>query len=113
MQDETKSLLKHHLEDIKKETKGASLGREAGTPPPKLNLALVIDGKTLSFALEKKLEKYFLALCERCSSVVCCRATPIQKVSLEDGEFELQTIETFILPLETFFFNYPYSQEYS
>ncbi|KAL5011267.1 hypothetical protein ScPMuIL_009818 [Solemya velum] len=77
--EETKSLLQHHLGEIKKEERGASLGREPGSPPPKLDLALVIDGKTLTFALEESVEKYFLALCERCSSVVCCRATPIQK----------------------------------
>lgn len=40
---------------------------------------LVIDGKSLTFALDKKLEKEFLELTSRCSSVICCRSSPKQK----------------------------------
>ncbi|CAH8360907.1 unnamed protein product [Eruca vesicaria subsp. sativa] len=40
---------------------------------------LVIDGKSLTFALDKKLEKEFLELASRCSSVICCRSSPKQK----------------------------------
>jgi phospholipid-transporting ATPase len=42
-------------------------------------LALVIDGKSLTFALEKDLEKLFLDLALMCKSVVCCRVSPLQK----------------------------------
>lgn len=46
----------------------------------KADYALVVDGKTLAFCLVKSLEKKFLRLTQMCNSVVCCRATPIQKV---------------------------------
>ncbi|CAG8467752.1 4457_t:CDS:10 [Acaulospora colombiana] len=42
-------------------------------------LALVIDGRTLEFALEKDLEKTFLELATMCKAVVCCRVSPLQK----------------------------------
>lgn len=43
------------------------------------NLALVIDGKSLTFALEKDLEKLFLDLAVMCKAVICCRVSPLQK----------------------------------
>lgn len=42
-------------------------------------LALVIDGKSLTFALEKDLEKLFLDLAIMCKAVICCRVSPLQK----------------------------------
>ena len=42
-------------------------------------LALVIDGKSLAFALEKDMERLFLDLALLCKSVVCCRVSPLQK----------------------------------
>jgi phospholipid-transporting ATPase len=42
-------------------------------------LALIIDGRTLEFALEKDLEKTFLELATLCKAVVCCRVSPLQK----------------------------------
>ncbi|BGP12149.1 hypothetical protein JCM10213_004714 [Rhodosporidiobolus nylandii] len=42
-------------------------------------LALIIDGKSLSFALEKELSKTFLELAVMCKAVVCCRVSPLQK----------------------------------
>ena len=42
-------------------------------------LALVIDGKSLTFALEKDLEKEFLDLAVMCKAVICCRVSPLQK----------------------------------
>ncbi|XP_023711362.1 probable phospholipid-transporting ATPase VD isoform X3 [Cryptotermes secundus] len=43
--------------------------------------ALVIDGKTLTYILDQRsnLQKPFLQLTRYCSSVLCCRATPLQK----------------------------------
>lgn len=48
------------------------------------NRALVIDGKTLTFILDPKsnLTKPFLELTRFCSSVLCCRSTPLQKAFL-------------------------------
>ncbi|XP_069492689.1 phospholipid-transporting ATPase VA [Ambystoma mexicanum] len=42
-------------------------------------LGLVIDGKTLAYALDRSLEDAFLSLARRCRSVLCCRSTPLQK----------------------------------
>ncbi|RCI16276.1 hypothetical protein L249_2174 [Ophiocordyceps polyrhachis-furcata BCC 54312] len=42
-------------------------------------LALVIDGKSLTFALERELEKTFLDLAVMCKAVICCRVSPLQK----------------------------------
>lgn len=42
-------------------------------------LALVIDGKSLTYALEKDMEKLFLDLAVICKAVVCCRVSPLQK----------------------------------
>ncbi|GAB7360255.1 hypothetical protein MBLNU230_g8015t1 [Neophaeotheca triangularis] len=42
-------------------------------------LALVIDGKSLTYALEKGMEKLFLDLAVMCKAVICCRVSPLQK----------------------------------
>lgn len=42
-------------------------------------LALVIDGKSLTFALEKDMEKLFLDLAVKCKALICCRVSPLQK----------------------------------
>ncbi|KAK9052411.1 hypothetical protein SSX86_029040 [Deinandra increscens subsp. villosa] len=41
--------------------------------------ALIIDGRSLGFALEKNLESLFLKVAIDCSSVICCRSSPKQK----------------------------------
>ncbi|VDN51597.1 unnamed protein product [Dracunculus medinensis] len=41
--------------------------------------ALVINGNSLSFALEENLEKAFLDIGCLCQAVLCCRVTPLQK----------------------------------
>ncbi|XP_030580873.1 phospholipid-transporting ATPase VD isoform X2 [Archocentrus centrarchus] len=40
---------------------------------------LVIDGRTLAWALEDELRSNFLELSRRCKAVICCRSTPLQK----------------------------------
>ena len=42
-------------------------------------LALIIDGKSLTFALERDMEKLFLDLAVSCKAVICCRVSPLQK----------------------------------
>lgn len=42
-------------------------------------LALIIDGKSLTYALERDLEKDFLDLAVMCKAVICCRVSPLQK----------------------------------
>ncbi|OCH92040.1 calcium transporting ATPase [Obba rivulosa] len=43
------------------------------------DLALIIDGKSLTFALEKEISKTFLELAIMCKAVICCRVSPLQK----------------------------------
>ncbi|KAI9803259.1 MAG: hypothetical protein M1825_002050 [Sarcosagium campestre] len=43
------------------------------------SLALIIDGKSLTYALEKDMEKMFLDLAVICKAVICCRVSPLQK----------------------------------
>ncbi|KAG5439930.1 hypothetical protein PCANB_000212 [Pneumocystis canis] len=42
-------------------------------------LALIIDGRSLTYALEKEIEKKFINLAVLCKTVICCRASPLQK----------------------------------
>ncbi|KAI0841759.1 phospholipid-translocating P-type ATPase [Hypoxylon sp. FL0890] len=42
-------------------------------------LALVIDGKSLTFALEPDMERIFYDLAVMCKAVICCRVSPLQK----------------------------------
>lgn len=41
--------------------------------------ALVIDGKSLVYALEDNIKHMFLELAMHCASVICCRSSPKQK----------------------------------
>ncbi|XWS69846.1 hypothetical protein CRYUN_Cryun04dG0213300 [Craigia yunnanensis] len=41
--------------------------------------ALIIDGKSLAYALEDDMKKNFLELAIGCASVICCRSSPKQK----------------------------------
>jgi magnesium-transporting ATPase (P-type) len=41
--------------------------------------ALIIDGKSLMYALEDDLKKDLLKLATQCASVICCRVSPKQK----------------------------------
>ncbi|KAI9298383.1 phospholipid-translocating P-type ATPase, partial [Neoconidiobolus thromboides FSU 785] len=49
--------------------------RDAGVE----SLALIIDGKTLNFALSNECEALFYDLATKCKAVVCCRVSPLQK----------------------------------
>lgn len=46
---------------------------------PHAAFALIIDGKTLSYALEDDMKNQFLSLAVDCASVICCRVSPKQK----------------------------------
>lgn len=41
--------------------------------------ALIIDGKSLMYALEDGLKEDLLSLATQCASVICCRVSPKQK----------------------------------
>ncbi|XWS51296.1 hypothetical protein CRYUN_Cryun12cG0164700 [Craigia yunnanensis] len=42
-------------------------------------LALIVDGKSLTYALEDDVKEIFLELAIGCASVICCRSSPKQK----------------------------------
>ena len=44
--------------------------------------ALVINGSTLHFALEKDVRNLFLRIATSCASVICCRCSPLQKAMI-------------------------------
>ncbi|KAI8440532.1 hypothetical protein MSG28_001780 [Choristoneura fumiferana] len=67
---------KEHAESTIKSYLGLS-GAELGAG----GRALVVDGRTLTYILDRRsgLVAPFLSLARRCSAVLCCRATPLQK----------------------------------
>ncbi|XP_061048222.1 phospholipid-transporting ATPase VD isoform X4 [Eubalaena glacialis] len=56
-----------------------ALHQPPAPPDSGLRAGLIINGKTLEFALQESLQRQFLELAARCHAVVCCRATPLQK----------------------------------
>jgi hypothetical protein len=68
--------------------------RQIGTSVS-MSFALIIDGKSLSYALEDDAKNNFLNLAIGCSSVICCRSSPKQKA-----------LVNFHLTLPLFFFSY-------
>ncbi|XP_039097040.1 probable phospholipid-transporting ATPase VD [Hyaena hyaena] len=60
-----------------------------------LRAGLIINGKTLEFALQESLQRQFLELTACCQAVVCCRATPLQKsevVKLVRSHLQVMTL---------------------
>ncbi|KDQ19994.1 hypothetical protein BOTBODRAFT_125521 [Botryobasidium botryosum FD-172 SS1] len=66
---DTKEFITKRLSAIKSQRKSGELE----------DMALVIDGKSLTYALEKELSKDFLELAILCKAVICCRVSPLQK----------------------------------
>ncbi|KAJ1930063.1 aminophospholipid translocase [Tieghemiomyces parasiticus] len=64
-------------EFLEKKLRAIKEGR--GTNVDFESLALIIDGKTLEFALQPDLELVFLEIATMCKAVVCCRVSPLQK----------------------------------
>lgn len=48
-------------------------------------LSLIIDGKCLMYALDPSLRGTLLNLSLNCTSVVCCRVSPLQKAQVRKG----------------------------
>lgn len=48
------------------------------------NVALIVDGTTLKYALSCDLRREFLDLCISCQVVICCRVSPMQKAEVVD-----------------------------
>ena len=51
-------------------------------PNRRNEVSIVVDGKTLIFALDHSLQKDFIDLLSSCSSVICCRVSPLQKAEV-------------------------------
>ncbi|XP_060047702.1 phospholipid-transporting ATPase IB-like isoform X2 [Erinaceus europaeus] len=54
---------------------GTFLGKEN-------DLALIIDGETLNYALDSEIKRKFLSLALSCKAVLCCRVSPLQKAEI-------------------------------
>uniref|UniRef100_A0A4W5JWT6 Phospholipid-transporting ATPase n=1 Tax=Hucho hucho TaxID=62062 RepID=A0A4W5JWT6_9TELE len=65
--DATRETLNHHCGML-----GDALHKEN-------DFALIIDGKTLKYALTFGARQYFLDLALSCKAVICCRVSPLQK----------------------------------
>ncbi|XP_046878953.1 probable phospholipid-transporting ATPase IA isoform X3 [Hypomesus transpacificus] len=65
--DATRETLSHHCGML-----GDALHKEN-------DFALIIDGKTLKYALTFGARQYFLDLALSCKAVICCRVSPLQK----------------------------------
>ncbi|XP_011034150.1 PREDICTED: phospholipid-transporting ATPase 3 [Populus euphratica] len=72
IKEEVKKELKKYLEEAQHYLHSA--------PEPKLTL--VIDGKCLMYALDPTLRVMLLNLSLNCTSVVCCRVSPLQKAQV-------------------------------
>ncbi|KAL9251249.1 putative phospholipid-transporting ATPase 8 [Drosera capensis] len=72
------AVTKASLENVKKQISDAVSQITAGKGNSS-SFGLIIDGTSLSFALDKNLEKSFLKLALSCESVLCCRSSPKQK----------------------------------
>jgi len=58
--------------------------------------ALIIDGKSLAYALEEDMKGIFLELAIGCASVICCRSSPKQKALVSSYFILLSSIITVI-----------------
>ncbi|KAK6486294.1 phospholipid-transporting ATPase IB-like [Huso huso] len=70
--DATRATLSQHCASL-----GESLGKEN-------EVALIIDGETLKYALSFEVRQSFLDLALSCKAVICCRVSPLQKSEIVD-----------------------------
>ncbi|KAJ6751636.1 hypothetical protein OIU85_002102 [Salix viminalis] len=77
-QGDKEAIFKASLESVKEQLEDGKKQVDSLKECP-IEYGLVIDGKSLAFALDKELEKKFLELALACASVLCCRSTPKQK----------------------------------
>ncbi|XP_010554248.1 PREDICTED: phospholipid-transporting ATPase 10-like [Tarenaya hassleriana] len=66
-------------ESVVKQIKEGMAQLDAASGATSEAFALIIDGKSLAYALKDDIKKKFLDLATRCASVICCRSTPKQK----------------------------------
>ena len=103
-QEECREMLNAHKEEIYRHMEGSHVGSHNGSitssspqmssislrplhggsfsaPPSSRNRALVLDGQTMGYILtDSRMRGSLLEVVKCCKSVLCCRATPLQKV---------------------------------
>uniref|UniRef100_A0A3B5LP37 Phospholipid-transporting ATPase n=1 Tax=Xiphophorus couchianus TaxID=32473 RepID=A0A3B5LP37_9TELE len=72
--DACAALLEELLIEVRREEDGEESSLHSTS-----NFILVIDGRTLEWALQDELKASFLELSCKCKAVICCRSTPLQK----------------------------------
>lgn len=76
------------LMSLKKSPSSPSPSPSLGDPPLSTSsyatsdLALIVDGHTLTYALEDDMKLLLLELAQMCRAVVCCRVSPLQKAQV-------------------------------
>lgn len=75
MLDDCINLLKASKESVLRQIRGGKAQISGGSEA----FSLIIDGKSLAYALEDDIKKLFLDLAVSCASVICCRSSPKQK----------------------------------
>ncbi|XP_035272961.1 probable phospholipid-transporting ATPase VD isoform X2 [Anguilla anguilla] len=66
------------LASLRAEIEAGGAGTEPGQGED-AGFTLVMDGRTLDWALQDELQDPFLELTRQCRAVICCRSTPLQK----------------------------------
>lgn len=75
--DSTRTSIIAHTSNMLAATSSASSSSSSGEM--RKDAALIIDGKTLKYALSCELRREFYELCVNCKAVICCRVSPLQK----------------------------------
>ncbi|KAI9085741.1 hypothetical protein K1719_032347 [Acacia pycnantha] len=73
------AITKASRENIQRQISEATAQLAASRGTPQQAFALIIDGKSLTYALEDDMKNIFLELALNCASVICCRSSPKQK----------------------------------
>ncbi|XP_051504011.1 phospholipid-transporting ATPase VD-like isoform X3 [Myxocyprinus asiaticus] len=76
---DSKESCEAQLHELQHEIRQCTKGGVSEDDSSRCDFVLVIDGRTLDFALQKELQGLFLELTCCCRSVICCRSTPLQK----------------------------------
>lgn len=79
LQDSCAALLEELVLEVQGGGAGLTEPAEAPSPGGAPSFVLVIDGRTLEWALQDELKGSFLELSCKCKAVICCRSTPLQK----------------------------------
>lgn len=75
--DNTRTSITAHTSNMLAAT--SSTSSASNSEGMRKDAALIIDGKTLKYALSCELRREFYELCVNCKAVICCRVSPLQK----------------------------------